>query len=381
MGLRGKQFMDLTTHERHTLIRLYKHKGKFLNRKFPQPMSPKENAGIVCDFYNLQLTFDSPDMENLHGIDKRIWDKEEDINRIKDFLVKHEPHFSDHVNHETDMESQLELQLSVTCQECCNETDEKGFLKKFSWFETHFFKLFLVDYIEAYRAIDNLIEGRVHFESLEWLEDLHKELLVSHMFFPESRSNHFDGLRNFYFDEPENPYYDWSQVKFHTMPFYSYKFWGIRIENIGRAIFEGFAAILTEAIKIRRCEFPHCGKPFIVSSQGRYGHSFCDENCRKREERRPYYQCLAAYVAEWLLTQKESERTYKAKTLAESLGQYVREKHNPDFSLKPREVGVKFREQHLNPYLQEHGFWCKREGERRPYDYTFEKLLCNKSSK
>ena len=111
-----------------------------------------------------------------------------------------------------------------------------------------------------------------------------------------------------------------------------------------------------------------------MSSQGRYEHKFCDENCRRREERRPHYKRLATYIAEWLQTQGELEHPYTAKVLAKSLEQYVREKHTPDFSLTAHQVGVEFREQHLNPYLQKHGFWCKREGERRPYDYTFEKF-------
>jgi hypothetical protein len=66
--------------------------------------------------------------------------------------------------------------------------------------------------------------------------------------------------------------------------------------------------------------------------------------------------------------------TLKTLTLGGTFMLHVREKHTPDFSLTAHQVGVEFREQHLNPYLQKHGFWCKREGERRPYCYTFEKF-------
>ena len=380
--------MTLTEDEINQSVRLYHHKGKFLNKKYPQRVPPKKSAGIVCDFYNLPLRIDPSeiDMENLHGINKRIWDKEEDLNRITQFLIKYEPHYSYdlnsyYLNYDTDPESWLESRLLVICQECCNETDENGILKRPSWFETHFFKVFLRDYFMTHETIDNLMEEQVHFESLEWLETLYRELFVGKALLPESRSDDSNGLDYFRFTEPDTPNYYLDLVKFRTVSFYSDRLWGIRIENIGRAIVEGFTAILTEAVKVRRCKFPYCSKVFVMSNRGQ-GHKrkHCDKHrddkYRKREKMRSYYEQLACYIAEWLEGEKLGYE-YKAKDFddeynSECLEDYVRRKYNPDFCLTPHRVSVQFKPDQLNPYLEKHGFRCRREMKGKQYVYWFE---------
>jgi len=124
----------------------------------------------------------------------------------------------------------------------------------------------------------------------------------------------------------------------------------------------------------RRCSV--CGKIFLLTDRKRFYHQNCrlpkDRN-RKREQRQRYYERLAVFIAGWLSTQ-QLEYEYKAGEFDEHLGVFVRKEHDPDFSLDSHQVGVEFQPERLNPYLEAHGYLCKRKWKRKQYHYTFEEL-------
>ena len=260
----------------------------------------------------------------------------------------------------------------------------KVFFERIMWRESEGFQEFLSDYQRITAIVTDAVEKEILSpESFRWIENL--AALVHSNFVPGlNHQPKTNNLKHYWKCYTENWEIDLKRANVIDFPHFPHDWYGADFGRFVYFIYKGLLKLLSGEVQVKECKFPHCGKFFVMSSQGRYEHKFCDENCRRCEERRPHYEDLATYIAEWLQTQKESKRTYKAKTkrtykykaktLAESLEQYVREKHTPDFSLTAHQVGVEFREQHLNPYLQKHGFWCKREGERRPYDYTFEKF-------
>lgn len=347
----------------------------------------KKSSDVLIDFCNLQI---EPDFSNSTGkiLDER--DKEHVIHFLDKWLkiIIKNPDTRDLKSGDV-LESQIFLLPipSATSPSVTNLLLERYQRENnTNWFESADFKGFIETYQMARRTIGDLVSNRYYSYIEDWLQSLWAELEEIEL---EDRSKIIQSKGKLFKMRPisaphstdsEEVYWNLGNFEYFHLINVSYRLnWcGLSIHIIGKAIFEGFTDILKKKVILKRCKLPNCNKIFVVSNRGRYEHKFCDENCRKREKKRPYYEELAEWIAEWLQTKDENEEyvdsgyAHKAREIDEYLGAFVRQKYDSEFSVTSHQVGVEFKI--LNPYLLKHGFKCVRERKRNQCLYTFERI-------
>ena len=333
-----------------------------------------DSIHIVSDFYNLRIVPNLSDSEEptLNGND---WQS------VKCFLN----HYLGYIAIVPGRQIQIDSAFSNT------DTALEAYQQKTgtAWYDSKDCEEFAKVYLKACQTIDDLVADKYHESIEKWLGNLRADLeeVVTRSKLEHDKSP----LINPFYMKPIGAnvqadlegYRKMSDLQYVgcNLVDYTHIWCGLPMTHIGVALYRGISHILMKEVSIKKCAYPHCGQIFVVSRRGE-SHKHCSAKCRERENRRPYYEQLASYIAEWLKDKpirleyghRAEEFDDENNDFEESLAAFVRRKHGVDFSLPFPRASIEFDPKRLNPYLKKYRLRCRIEDELDKHSYFFERV-------